>query len=138
MYDFHVPSAMNAGTSARSTDFSGAGTIGSRARVTAMKPTYRVPRPGTAASRSQAIASSMPRTGAQTIATRPSMTDSNSGFSASSAHGPGSTRSVCGRRNSGPRESSAAPNAVTASAFTRGRSHRRTTMPRARRTRGQP
>lgn len=84
------------------------------------------------------MASSMPSAGAQIIATRPSITDSNRGFLASSAHGPGSTVSVRGIRNLGPRERNAAATVVNASAFTAGRSHSRTTIAKARATSGQP
>lgn len=122
----------------RSTDFSGAGTIGSTARRTASVPKYCVDRRRVAASCSTAMATSMPSAGAQIIATRPSITDSNSGFFASSAHGPGRTVSVSGMRNSGPRERKAAATAVKASAFTAVRSHIRTTIAKARRTSGQP
>lgn len=91
-----------------------------------------------AASRSTVSATSMPSAGAHTIATRLSMTDSNSGFSASSAQGPGRTTSVSGMRNSGPRERKAAATAVNASALTRACSHSRMTIAKARATSGQP
>ncbi len=80
----------------------------------------------------------MPSAGAHTIATRPSITDSNSGRCASSFHGPGSVVSVSGRRTFGPSDSSAAPAAVTASALTSALSHSRTTMPSASSASGQP
>ncbi len=88
--------------------------------------------------RSSARASSTPSTGAHTIATRPSITDSNSGSLPITHHGPGSMTPVYGTGTCGPRDSSSATAPVIASARTAGRRHSHTQTAAPKASRGQP
>lgn len=88
--------------------------------------------------RSSASASSTPRTGAHTIATRPSITDSNSGSFTISRQGPGRTTSVRGTGTHGPSDSSSATAPVIASARTTVRRHIHTHTATPKASRGHP